>query len=337
MEWVETTGKTLEEALDAALEQLGVAEDEVDYEILDEPKSGLFGRSRGEFRVRARVRPTTPRAKDDRRDRKRRDRKPARASDRTGGASDTTADGAEAQEDADSASDETDGAGRHGAADAGERRNDEEADDGDQEHDAVGAEPDVAAPTTPSAKRAPRRRGGATERSARAVPQESEHDMSETALEVPLAEQGEVAADFLRGLLDTFGLTGTVSIHELDDETVEVAVTGDDLGLFIGPKGATLSAIQDLARTVVQRKTSARQGRLLIEVAGYRQKRKEALERFARSAAEQVRSSQARVVLEPMNASDRKVIHDTVNDLDGVATTSEGEDPRRRVVLFPAD
>jgi spoIIIJ-associated protein len=72
MEWVETTGKTVEEAKDAALDQLGVDEQDAEFEVLDEGKVGLFGRMRSEARVRARVRPTTPRAKEDRRDRKRR-------------------------------------------------------------------------------------------------------------------------------------------------------------------------------------------------------------------------------------------------------------------------
>src|ERR1700738_465470 len=72
MEWVETTGRTVEEAKDSALDQLGVDENDAEFEIIDEPKFGLFGRLRSEARVRARVRPTTPRPKDDRRDRRRR-------------------------------------------------------------------------------------------------------------------------------------------------------------------------------------------------------------------------------------------------------------------------
>src|SRR4051812_50164136 len=75
MEWVETTGKTLEEAKDAALDQLGVAEDDAEFEVVEDAKLGLFGRVRSEARVRARVRPTAPRPKDDRRDRRRRDQR----------------------------------------------------------------------------------------------------------------------------------------------------------------------------------------------------------------------------------------------------------------------
>src|SRR3954452_9864452 len=94
MEWVETTGRTVEEAKEAALDQLGVAEDDAEFEILEEPRVGLFGRLRSEARVRARVRPTTPRPKEDRRDRRRRrERRPGDAgggTDRTPRESSTT-------------------------------------------------------------------------------------------------------------------------------------------------------------------------------------------------------------------------------------------------------
>lgn len=153
---------------------------------------------------------------------------------------------------------------------------------------------------------------------------------------VPLAEQGEVAATFVRGLVARFGAaSAAVTVHEVDAETVEVRVEGDDLGLLIGPKGAALQAMQEVTRSVVQRQTGARSGRILVDVSGYRAKRKQALERFARKIADDVRASATRVVLEPMNPADRKIIHDTINTTDGVSTSSEGEEPRRRVVVSP--
>ena len=155
--------------------------------------------------------------------------------------------------------------------------------------------------------------------------------------DVPLAEQGELAASFVRGLVERFGApSAQVSVHDIDDDTIEVRVEGDDLGLLIGPKGAALQSLQELTRTVVQRQTGARSGRILVDVSGYRAKRKEALERFARKIADDVLASATRVVLEPMNPADRKVIHDTINSIDGVSTSSEGEEPRRRVVVSPA-
>ncbi|MGH9208386.1 MAG: KH domain-containing protein, partial [Acidimicrobiales bacterium] len=93
-------------------------------------------------------------------------------------------------------------------------------------------------------------------------------------VDVPLEDQAGLARDFLEGLLNQFELSAEVQSEELDEDTLEVRVTGDDLGLLIGPKGSTLGAIQDLTRTVVQRKSGGRTARLLVDVGGYRQKRK---------------------------------------------------------------
>ncbi len=150
-------------------------------------------------------------------------------------------------------------------------------------------------------------------------------------------DAAEVAEEFLTGLLTAFGAPAHLDRRDVDDDTVEIAITGDDLGLLIGPRGQTLAALQELTRTVVQRRIVGHSPRLLLDVGGYRQARRQALERFTRSVADQVRSSGSAVALEPMPAPDRKVVHDTVNSLDGVSTTSEGEDPDRRVVIQPQD
>jgi spoIIIJ-associated protein len=156
--------------------------------------------------------------------------------------------------------------------------------------------------------------------------------------EVSQEEQGEIVQDFLDGLVDAFDLDGEVRTETIDDEMIEVQVIGDDLGLLIGPKGLTLVAVQELARTVVQRRAEGNpRGRFRVDVGGYRQRRREALERFTRTVADEVKETGVQKALEPMNASDRKVVHDTINEIDGVATTSEGEDPHRRVVILPAD
>lgn len=148
--------------------------------------------------------------------------------------------------------------------------------------------------------------------------------------------QTEHAADFLTGLVSAFGLPATVSTHEVDDLYDEIRVEGADLGLLIGPKAGALDAIQELTRVVAQRRSGGRgESRLRVDVAGYRQKRREALERFTRRLAEEVLASGVTKALEPMNSADRKVVHDTVGTMDGVSTLSEGEDPRRRVVITP--
>ncbi|HET7523055.1 MAG TPA: R3H domain-containing nucleic acid-binding protein [Acidimicrobiales bacterium] len=156
-------------------------------------------------------------------------------------------------------------------------------------------------------------------------------------MEVPLQEQGRVAEDFLSGLISEFGLTANITVTEREEENLDLALNGHDLGLLIGQKGATLLAVQDLTRTVVQHKTSASNGRIHVDIGGYRQKRAEALAKFANEVAAKVRQTGQRTALEPMSAADRKVVHDTITGLDGVSTISEGEEPRRRVVILPAE
>jgi spoIIIJ-associated protein len=160
---------------------------------------------------------------------------------------------------------------------------------------------------------------------------------SEQVGELSIDEQADVVASFLTGLADAFGVPGTSTVVErVDDDTVEVRLSGGDLGLLIGPKGQTLHTAQELARTVVQRRGGGTQeGRIRIDIAGYRQRRREALERFTHQVAATVLETGTQKALEPMNAADRKVVHDTANTIDGVRTISQGEEPRRRVVLLP--
>lgn len=154
--------------------------------------------------------------------------------------------------------------------------------------------------------------------------------------DVSVEGQADLMTTFLSGLLEAFGTEGEITREQVDEDTIELHVAGDDLGLLIGPKGQTLQAVQELARTYVQRKVSGtHHGRVRIDIGGYRQRRREALERFTRQVAEQVLDGGVQKALEPMNASDRKVVHDTVNTIDGVRTTSEGDEPRRRVVILP--
>ncbi len=154
--------------------------------------------------------------------------------------------------------------------------------------------------------------------------------------ETELAEQGEMVRAFLTHLLDSFGLDGEVAAAPAEDDAVELSVTGEDLGLLIGPKGATLQAVQELSRSVLQRQLPGEShARIRVDVSGYRARRKVALEAFSRQVAEDVLASGAQKALEPMSPPDRKVVHDTVNEIEGVHTISEGEDARRRVVILP--
>ena len=320
MEWVETTGRTVEEAKDAALDQLGVDEDEAEFELLEEPRSGLFGRTRGEARVRARVQPRRPRPKQERRDRR-----------RSGGGRKR-------------------GGVRSGQGKAQEKGRGSGGEDTDRTEESTQAvDTDTRASTSGGGNRSSgsrRRRsrgsggGQKSERQPAATQSEDASSGKEQAMgdDVTVEEQADIMAGFLEGVLDAFGFDADISRTAVDDETIELDIVGDDLGLLIGPKGRTLGALQELSRTVVQRQaTGTHHGRVRIDVGGYRQRRKEALQRFTEQIADEVRSSGERKALEAMGAADRKVVHDTVNELEGVTTISEGEEPRRRVVITPAD
>lgn len=302
MEWVETTGKTLAEAQERALDQLGVAADEAEFEVLEEPRAGLFGRVRGEARVRARVKPAAVRPKQDRRARGRSRAKAEAGSREPGG-------------------------------DAG-------ADRDETERAHTRAEDVSAAQAAPEARREGRRDGRARERRTDESKPKKETATMETEAEQPEStvtpqEVGDAAVAFMSGLATAFGVESTTTL-ELEGTELDVRTDGDGLGLLVGPGGRTLLAIQDLARVASQRRLGDHETRLRIDVAGYREKRREALERFAQAVAEQVIETGAPKALEPMASADRKVVHDALAVIDGVTSRSDGEDPMRRVVISPA-
>lgn len=284
MEWVETTGRTVEDALDAALDQLGVDEQDVEYEVLAQPRGGLFGRFGAEARIRARVKPISREKPGERR------RRPRRGG--SGGGN---------------------GEAREPAATGGR---------------------EAGAGTRPSGRRRPRRRSGSGSSGSTRDDGKRGTSVSEDReqVEVPIAMQAEQAEEFTRGLVDAFGAKAEVTSTVADD-VVLIEVNGDNVGLLVGPRGATLSAIEELIRTVVQRQTGGHGARLRVDVGGYRAKRREALSEFTRDLAQRVIENGTEQVLEPMPAPDRKVVHDVVAEIDGVSTSSEGEEPRRRVVI----
>ncbi len=139
------------------------------------------------------------------------------------------------------------------------------------------------------------------------------------------------AQEFVTGLLEAMGLQAEVS-HSIEDDSASLNVTGDDLGVLIGRRGQTLDALQELTRTAVQRRLRTRV-RLMVDVEGYRARRRDSLADYARSIAERAKSRGTEIELEPMSSWDRKIVHDAVSGIDGVVSFSEGEDPNRKVVI----
>ncbi|UDY34349.1 Jag family protein [Dermatobacter hominis] len=311
VEWVETTGKTVEEAKEAALDRLGVDEQDAEFEVIEEPRSGLFGRTRGVGRVRARVVPRAPRPKPER-------RKRSRSGGRSGGAEETRDESGSGGQGGRSRQRNRSG-GRNGQGDGRGK-----ADDGRNRADAeertdAGADKD-AAPTSG---------GGGRERNRSAAPQKEREVMDEAA-------QCEAVTTFLDGLGQAFGLEVT-STATIEGDVLRASIEGSEVGLFIGPNLGTLEAIQEIARNVLQRHADGREhAKVVLDVSGVRELRRTKLAAFVTEAAQQVKDDGVELAFEVMSSPDRKVVHDTVAEIEGVESTSIGEDPRRRVVLKPA-
>ena len=152
---------------------------------------------------------------------------------------------------------------------------------------------------------------------------------------VDLEEQADAAADFLEGLLERMGLDFELDTGEVEGVMYVDVFGGQDdegMGLLIGRHGQTLDALQEIVRSAVQRKTQSR-CRVIVDVEDYRKRRRTQLAEKARSAAQRVQRTGRPERMEPMSPYDRKTVHDAANDVGGVETASEGEEPQRRVVI----
>jgi len=151
-----------------------------------------------------------------------------------------------------------------------------------------------------------------------------------------LDAEGDAAADFLEELLDILDMDGDIDIS-VEAGRAKVAIVSEgpsqDLRRLVGSDGEVLEALQDLARLAVQSETGD-MSRLMLDIAGYRAGRRERLAEIAREAVAQVNDGAARVALKPMNAYERKVVHDVVLEA-GLSSESEGEEPDRYVVVLP--
>jgi spoIIIJ-associated protein len=150
-----------------------------------------------------------------------------------------------------------------------------------------------------------------------------------------LEEQADIAADFVEGLMDALGLDADIGIQTVDGVSyIEIwaAASGEDMGLMIGKHGHTLDALQELVRGHLQRRTGVR-CLVQVDVEDYRKRRRSRLISRAREVGRRVKQSGRPEALESMNAFERKIVHDTVGELGGLETASEGEEPTRHVVV----
>ena len=148
-----------------------------------------------------------------------------------------------------------------------------------------------------------------------------------------LVQEGDIAGDYLERLLDLLDYDGDI---DLDVEAGRAIVSidgGDDLTKLVGDRGAVLEALQELTRLAVQQ-SSGNRSRLMLDIAGWRQARRAELTELGTSTAKTVLESGESARLRPMTPFERKVVHDAVARIRGVSSESEGEEPRRQVVIF---
>ncbi len=304
MEWIETTGSTVDEAKDRALDRLGIAEDDMQFEIIEEGSNSLFRLKRKEARLRARVKPVNTKPKFDRRQR---NKKQSRGGKSTSGSGDT----------------KNNNSRKNVKKDNPRESNKKTFNNNKTDKDAANArkkrDTDIKSTKKGSSK---------TDSEARNNGKEAVKKNK-----MNLEEQSEITEDFVSGLLERMGLQARV-VSSIEDNRAVVQAQGLNLGLAIGPRGETVRAITQLAHTMIQRLSDGEaEGKLTVDIGGYRERRRTFLAEFAVNQANEVLEDGNPIALDPMNASDRKVVHDAVSDVEGVATRSEGSDYDRHVVI----
>lgn len=314
MEWVEVRGNSVDVAVEAALTELGLSSrEEANIEIMEEPTKGFLGMGAREALVRVSPKPKT-------------EKRPRRRKRGGGGGGGEGRQRGQRNRDGQKQGGQGQGGrgGQRDRKDGGDRGRDERArKDRGQRSEGQDRRPRKQSNDASG-------RDGRSPRNQRAK-ERTMDDTTTPEVEIDAEGQAAVVAEFLNGLLDSFGLEGDVTTS-VDDELIVADVAGEQTEALIGPKGSIMQSVGELTRTVVQRKTH-RRARLRLDIGGYQERRREALRIYTARLTEQVLSDGGEIMLEPMNPADRKTVHDAVVDIEGVSSFSEGEEPNRSVVI----
>jgi spoIIIJ-associated protein len=327
MEWLEAEGDSVDAAVQAALEELGLeSAEQVDVEVLREPKKGFLGLGTQLALVKVTRKPSRRRRR--RRGRSSRGSEGAGATDSNAGRS-----GASTRSGSDRGEQKAKRTNASGSSRGGQKPAQSDRSKSSKSRSAQSRSDSSQKKSRPSNK--PNNGGKQNSRSKRppqeaAVTEEKGQDREQASIE----EQAQVAVEFLEGLVESFGLEGEVT-SRIEDDVLYLNVDGDAEAL-VGSRGVIMQSVLELTRTVVQRKTYGAP-RMRLDIAGYAERRREALTIYAGRLAEKVIADGGEVMLEPMNPADRKVVHDAIGAIDGVRSYSEGEDPNRSVVVAPAE
>ncbi len=307
MQSVELSAKTVDEARKAAAQKLGVAADALTVTVLEETK-GLFGKSTVRIRAEVAPAPAAPAPKA---------AKPAPAAPVAAPAAEPEAKPAGR------------GRGRKPAAEPAP--------------ELVGQpEPAVtpaAAPVVEEEARGGRGRGrgrGRKEESAVAAPSGESAPAAASTDSVATAEDGEKLAALLRELLDSAGMDVNVALGEINGRYVSLKLDGKDAAYLVGKHGEVLNALQYLVNVVAHRRIGT-EARATLDGNDYRKRREDVLTQMASSIAAQVKDRGEEAVLDALPAFERRIVHKALQEIEGVVTYSEGEEPNRRVVIAPAE
>ena len=303
-----TSGKTIDLALEAALNQLGLGRDDITYQVLALPKAGFlgFGAQPAKVQVTYEAPDPVPAA-------------PEKPKSALGSASRSKPKAAAPVKKAEAPKAEAPKA----EAPKPEKK----------------AEP--KAEKKPEAPKAPKQEKPKVEKPKSEKPKapKQEKPKAEKKVEAPReytpAEPGSVEEKietFIKGLLEHMDSKAVPHCWKADGSTYKVDLVGDDLGYLIGRRGDTLDAIQHLANYTINRDVEGHI-RINVDAESYREKREESLRRYARKKAQQVLKARRRTTLEPMNAYERHVIHAALQDMENITTHSTGTEPNRRVVI----
>ena len=213
-----------------------------------------------------------------------------------------------------------------GAAAAGELAGEAGDQDGAAQPDARAGSADAAAAEADAAP-------GVGEDEAPGADEDEEAPEEPSRDAADLEQESEIAADYVEGLLDVADLDGDIDM-DVEGDRALVSVVGATLQELVGPRGEVLEALQELTRLAVHRQTGART-RIMLDVGGYRARRRMELTALGRDAADDVSRTGVARRLDPMTPFERKIIHDAVAAA-GLRSESEGEEPNRRVVVLPA-
>jgi spoIIIJ-associated protein len=325
VEFVEVRGKSVEVAVQAAMQELQITDrDRVDVEVVQEPEKavfGLFGGKDAVVKVTVKV--------DDPRKRRRRRRKGGR-DDEDGGPR-----GDDRPERSQGGRGQSGQGGQGARAEGGQGRQKRPQGDGGGGRQRQG-QGGGGQGRGQGGQRSDRGQGRGDANRGDGRNQREERSRAQAAPEreertVSIEEQVPVVDEFLTGLVGAFGLEGTVEVRA-EDDVIVADIKGQQTEAMVGPRGSVIEAIHELTKTVLHRQTQS-SARLRLDIAGYGDRRRQALAIYAGQLIEQVLADGGEVMLEPMSAADRKVIHDAVGEREGVRSYSEGESPQRYVVI----